>query len=235
MKDKTRQSALEHAKSEFPKEACGLVILRKGRERYVPCRNDAQSSESFLLNPEDYAAAEDKGEITAVIHSHPNASANPSEADRVSCEASGVVWHILGLPSEVWKEVTPCGYKAPMIGREFHYGVTDCLTLVQDWYLDNLGVRLLRVPSVDGWWKYPEDFYVNEFNKTGLFEKVVGDLRVGDIILMNVGSDVANHTAIYLGEEVILHHLYGRLSTRDIYGGYYSKHTILILRLIEAK
>lgn len=235
MKDKTRQKALEHAKSEFPREMCGLVVLRKGRESYFPCRNDAQSSEHFILNPEDYAAAEDKGEITAIIHSHPNASANPSEADRVSCEASGVVWHIVGLPSEVWKDVVPCGYKAPMVGREFHYGVTDCFTLVQDWYRDELGIQLDRVPSVDGWWKKNENFYVEKFDDTGLFEKVTGDLQRGDVILMNIGSDVANHTALYLGDGVMLHHLYGRLSTREIYGGYYVKHTVTTLRLKETK
>ena len=47
---------------------------------------------------------------------------------------------------------------------------------------------------------------------------------------MQVLSNVPNHAAIYLGGDVIGHHLYGRLSGRDVYGGYYKKHTTHVLR-----
>ena len=53
-----------------------------------------------------------------------------------------------------------------------------------------------------------------------------------DIILMNIESPVPNHAAIYLGENVILHHVTNRLSSRDVYkwGGYYHKMTAKVLR-----
>ncbi|ADD94559.1 hypothetical protein [uncultured phage MedDCM-OCT-S08-C1615] len=35
--------------------------------------------EHFVLDPVDYAAVEDKGEIVAVIHSHPTTNHNPHQ------------------------------------------------------------------------------------------------------------------------------------------------------------
>ena len=34
-----KDSALAHAKDQDPKEAVGLVLNIKGKERYFPCRN----------------------------------------------------------------------------------------------------------------------------------------------------------------------------------------------------
>ena len=58
-------------------------------------------------------------------------------------------------------------------------------------------------------------------------------LQIGDVILMQVGADVANHAAIYLGEQMVLHHSPQRLSKRDLYDGYWLKHTHSIWRYKE--
>ena len=149
--------ALEHARAEYPREACGLLVIRKGREVYARCRNIGVGTDQFVIHPEDYAAADIQGEIVGVVHSHPGMSPEPSQADRVACEASGLPWYIVGIPSEDWVRIEPTGFVAPLVGREWSHGVLDCYSLVRDWFRSERGVLLPNFARFDDWWKRGEN------------------------------------------------------------------------------
>jgi len=225
--------ALAHAADEFPREACGLLIVQKGRETYIPCRNIGVGTDQFVIHPEDYVRADRLGEIVGVFHSHPHLPADPSQADKVACEASGLPWFIVSYPSGQWHETQPSGYMAPLVGRAWAHGVLDCYSVIRDWYRAERGIDLPNFDRFDEWWKRGQNLYLDNFGSAG-FEALGAvqsqDMEVGDVLLMQVASPVPNHAAIYLGDGLILHHLQGRLSSRDVYGGYWQKITTHILR-----
>ncbi len=225
--------ALAHAADEFPREACGLLAIHKGRETYVPCRNIGVGTDQFVIHPEDYVRADRLGEIVGVFHSHPNLTAEPSQADKVACEATALPWFIVSYPSGQWHEMQPSGYIAPLVGRAWAHGVLDCYSVIRDWYRAERGIDLPNFDRFDEWWKRGQNLYLDNFGSAG-FEALGAvqsqDMEVGDVLLMQVASPVPNHAAIYLGDGLILHHLQGRLSSRDVYGGYWQKITTHILR-----
>jgi proteasome lid subunit RPN8/RPN11 len=230
LSDSVKQEIIEHAKKEYPKEACGLLIIFKGKQQYRACRNLAIGSDNFILDPVDYEKADIDGEIVAVIHSHPNASAKPSQADLVACESSGLPWFIVGIPNEKWEYIEPVGYVAPLVGRTWSHGVLDCYSIIKDWYKQERNIELLDFYRGDDWWKRGENLYVDNFEKAGFYKIKQEELQEGDVILMLINSSVPNHGAIYLGDGLILHHVHSRLSTRDVFGGYWLKNSVVYLR-----
>lgn len=234
MNEATKRIAYEHAEREHPREACGLVVTVKGVETYFACRNIASGTDNFAIHAADYAAAADAGDIVAVFHSHPDASPTPGQADRVACEQSGLPWYIAGVPNGQWASITPSGYVAPLLGREWSHGVLDCLSVIIDYHKQVLGVHVPDFERHDEWWYKGGNMYMDHYVAAG-FERVdPADLRPHDVIIMQVMSDVPNHGAIYLPGDKILHHLHKRLSCIDIYGGYWRKHTYCVLRFSNA-
>ena len=230
-----KQDALVHAKDQDPKESCGLLIDVKGKEKYFPCKNlSTYSQQCFIIDPEDYAKAEDSGKILAVIHSHPVTSPVASQADMISCEESGVIWHIVNPKTEQWGFYKPSGYKPPLIGRHWVWGITDCWSLVRDWYKENLGITLRD-------WNRPTT--PEEFIENPVFEKCAWrtgfrqlrpeeKLENGDLLFMSIMATGLNHVAIFLDGDV-LHHLADRISCKEPYNQWLLKCTGMRLRYAQ--
>lgn len=227
-----------HAAAENPREACGLLVRVGRTQRYVPAANTAEKPEKdFRISAEAWADAEDLGRVIGVVHSHPGQSALLSGADQVSMEATELPWLIVevreGQPVSHLLHL-PTGYQAPLVGRPFHHGVLDCYTLVRDYYQRELGITLPDYQREDGWWEKGQDLYADNFEGAGFYPVDPSDLRQGDLIVMQVRAEKANHAGVFLADGIlktepehfpvpggILHHLYGRDSKRDPFGGYW--------------
>jgi proteasome lid subunit RPN8/RPN11 len=225
-----RTRFLEHALDQMPREACALVIATRYGQQLVICENQSEVPDNFVISASDYLRAHNLGLPIGVVHSHCYLPPDPSEADKVQCEQSKLPWHILSVPTGKWRSISPSDYKAPLIGREFTHGVLDCYTLIRDYYQEVLGIHLRDFARDYEWWTRGQNLYLENFHHAGFREVRPEDIAKHDVLLMQIHSDVVNHGAIYVGDGQMLHHLNRRLSTREVYGGYYQRHTARVLR-----
>jgi len=86
-----------HALDGIPLEACGLLAgVGERVERFYPCRNAAESSKVYEIDPRDHLRAdrdaEARGlELVGVVHSHTHTDAYPSPTDVAQAPDPG--WH----------------------------------------------------------------------------------------------------------------------------------------------
>jgi len=227
-----KQDALVHAKNQDPKESCGLLLNIRGKEKYFACKNlSTWANQCFIIDPEDYVKGSDLGDIIAIIHSHPTTQPIASEADKISCEETNLPWYIINPKTEQWGSYKPTGYKAPLIGRQWVWGVTDCWALVRDWYKQERGITLRD-------WERPitpEEFIANPMfvkcaDATGFKElRPQEKLENGDLLFMSIMTTGLNHVAIFLDGDV-LHHLADRISCKEPYNEWLLKCTGMRLR-----
>lgn len=228
----------EEGAKAYPNEACGYVV-RKGRKSIaVACVNSSETPSShFLISMQERLRVEQIGEIVGVWHTHVDESPAPSEADKVGCETSDLPWFILsvfGGEEMGFSElvtVEPCGFELPYLERPYAFGVLDCWSLVRDYYKREFGIALGDYPRIERFWAKGHDLFGLNWKQEGLVQLIDQEPQHGDLFFIQTDAGgVINHVAIYLGDDMILHHCHGRLSRRDIYGGYWQKHTVLHLR-----
>lgn len=242
-----------HAEREYPRESCGFLIQNDaGETEYLPQVNHStKPGDQFVIKPECAMAAEEHGKLLAVVHSHPDGPEGPSPGDQIACNAGSLPWYIIpvfleeGVPrSRNVIGIAPKQTAVPLMGRPFLHGVLDCYSLGRDWFMRERGVVLPDHPRADEWWARGENLYVDNLARDGWRVLAEGEaLQPGDMILMQIGSDVPNHAAFYMGSEqlsegptmyplneAIIHHFYGRPSERVLYGGMWKHCTAMVAR-----
>jgi len=206
------ESIKTHALAEHPRESCGVVV---GAE-YIACRNEAENPEKdFRIPTAEYSKYARR--VKAIIHSHTNGKAFPSKADMQSQIATKKPWGIVVTDGAVVNDFFYFGDGSPvppLIGRQFRHGVTDCYALVRDWYKQEQGIVLPAYARADQWWEAGESMLVDFFSDCG-FEVVQRVSEPGDCVIGRVLGKVPNHCGVYIGNDLVLHHLSNRLSRSE--------------------
>lgn len=258
--ENVREDIRRHADREYPRESCGVVISIQGIPQYFPCQNlSPDPTEEFQMCPVDMTDAMDLGELVAIVHSHPDATSQPSAYDLAAMEryyaaekaldpeAVPIPWIILSWPGGDFRQVIAEG-NVPLTGRDFVHGYHDCWQCCADYYLRECGLTFPDFSREDGWWEDKDgpSHYELNFLSSGFYKVPLEEIQVGDLVVMQIGRSYhPNHAAIYLGSEpvlpgegldifgqgpFILHHMYARKSAVEIYGGQWLHRTSFVLR-----
>lgn len=225
---------LSYCQSKFPEEACGLIILWKGRYKWVPCENIHQKKDTeFAISSQDFKKAYDLGQIVCVVHSHTDGNKEFSDFDRQSQQRQGYDWLLVstdGNSAEISATITAPKKAVALYGRQYKFGVYDCLTFVRDWYKQEWGIHINDYDRKENFWDYGEELYLDNYQAEGFVEVALQDIRYGDVILLALGGPITAHAGVYLGNNKFGHHLNDRLSSVDIYGAYYQDRTTKVIR-----
>lgn len=223
---KLEKELIAHAEECFPRECCGVLLLKDQKIRYFPCRNIAKAGD-FECDPSDIAKAMEEGEIVAVFHSHANGNPSFTESDISFCTEFPFI--LYALPAGKFDYLMPTKDIPPLVGRTYVSGKQDCFSLVRDYYLIEQDFDIADAHRWERWWEDSPLITKEGWESRG-FEEVRGSLQEGDVIVMQNGGKVLDHLAVYIGDGKILHHCYNRLSRQDLYIGIWLKNTVYVLR-----
>ena len=101
---------------------CGFVIFAGCELEFINCENIADDPENFFeVSPDDFLSTGMKGNIVALVHSHPGGEPVLSPADFQMQQNTALDWWLV-CNGEI--HVFP--WVPPLLGREFIHGKMDC-------------------------------------------------------------------------------------------------------------
>lgn len=211
-------------------EACGFIV---NNEQVIVCKNIHDCPETnFAIAAEDYVMAEDCGEITAVFHSHTHGKDRFSPHDVEACKATNIPWVMYNRETNNFLYADP-RMSAPIVGRQWVYGIHDCYALVRDYYHQSFGIDLDDFKRGDEEeWQNPEwKMFDDNFASQGFTEKDKSAvLKHGNILMFKLLSSSVTHVGVV--DEAgcgFYHHMGQRYSEHVEYNGFWAKMTTKVL------
>ena len=210
------QDIQDHFKKEYPREGCGILSVVKGKKKWFPCTNIAEDEDDFIIDSQEYLKLKRTTDIVAIVHSHPDKSAEPSEVDIKYCNALGIPYHIFSYPDMELNILEPSSRTTDLYGREYEFGVTDCFEAAKD-YLKAVNIFIpSRMPFEDDWWEKGLDYFTEELlSEWGFKPLPLTELQENDVLIFNVNTEVGSHCGVYIGNDCFYHHAVNRLSCRE--------------------
>lgn len=204
----------KHFEKEYPREGCGVIGIVKGKKKWFPCTNTASTNENFVMSSLEYIDIKRRADIFAIVHSHPDATNEPSQHDIDCCNALGIPYYIFSYPEMDLNIIEPKTKAHPIIGREYQFGKLDCFEAMRDWLAKENIYIPPREPFEDDWWSKGLNYFTEENIKNWNHQKV-DTLQKNDVLIFTVRNKVANHCGVYLGNDIFFHHAENRISCRE--------------------
>ena len=210
----------------YPNEAV-IAITKTGA---IPLKNvHKEPRHYFSVSSKDFY----KHKPIALVHSHtivlnePNTRfgigeyvdpRTPSKGDMQSQINMDMPFGIVATDGE---NVSPILWfpdlDSPVEGHDYLYGVYDCWRVIRAYYWQNYKIFLEDYARDYDWWREEPNLYIDKIYSRGFYDIEESELEVGDMIILRWFGSAESHSAIYIGNNQIIHHMNNRLSTIDNY------------------
>ena len=210
-----------HALEAYPGEAFGAVFGSPERPEYRPVDGVADNSRAdFRVDPAAPRRLEDScGPLLGVVHTRSSTAAErkdidpllfiPSAAEMRAQEALAVPFGVVTCDRSRSIDHFWFGDQCPalpLLGRPFRHGVTDCYSLVRDYYRQERSILLPEFPRDWNWWTEGQDLYLAGFEQAGFRPIDPADADDADAVMFRMRSKTPNHAAVLLDDGTMLHH-----------------------------
>jgi cell wall-associated NlpC family hydrolase len=155
-----------------------------------------------------------------------------SDEVRAEMNSDNLIYTAIGTDPNNSKSYLPDRYleKIGYKDRVYIYGVTDCFTLIRDYFRDNYNIFLpSNIDRSFGWWFMGQNLYTDNFENYG-FRECRDLIKKDDVLLFRFDQGAPSHSAIYMGDGMMLHHMLGRFSCVEPYDGVYRMNLVGVLR-----
>lgn len=231
------ESEIKKHSLEFPKEeVCGFVL---DNNTIFRARNiSSLKNKTFSVYPLDYLAAEEKGKIVAVYHSH-ILTKEFSEFDKVNSTNHNKIYVMYCLKSDSFHIFYPNNYSNKYIGRQFNYKTNNCYTIIKDFYKNELNINIeANIPELnEDWYKNNPNLILDEFNKSTQFKSISNwqqNIKKYDIIFFNYLNidNSPHHLGMYIDDGIFLHLPRRQYSKMEIFDNFFQSKVFDVIRYV---
>lgn len=120
-----------------------------------------------------------------------------------------------------------------LLGRQFELSRADCFSIVRDFYDLNFNIKLTNYARPKDWNADDIDIIGGSYEHEGFFKVedwTLKTLNPGDLLCMAIGTAKANHLAVYVGGNKIVHHKIYSMSSEETLRDFWRKSICYVLR-----
>ena len=210
-----------HALEAFPGEAFGAIYGDRERPEYRPVAEVADNSRAgFRVDPDVPRRLEEThGPLLAVVHIRSSTAVEkkdidpllliPSAAEMRAQQALAVPFGVVTCDRSRCIDRFWFGDQCPalpLLDRPFRHGVTDCYSLIRDYYRRERNILLPEFPRDWNWWAKGLNLYMAGFEQAGFRYIDPADADDAHAVMFRIRSRMPNHAAVLLGDGTMLHH-----------------------------
>lgn len=232
--DNIKELIKKHAIRVLPQECCGFVVKNNENINIIECINIATNPNvNFQISSFEFLKVKNRYQILYIYHSHPVEQDLFSPLDIITANNLNLPMVLYSVVNNIFKVYDPRKI-SKYLGLTFKYKKDDCLTLIKNYYLNELNQKI----NIDNIYEIFEkkghqsdlcDVTKDNFINLQNFKLIdAKDIKENDILLLKNHKGYPCHYGIYMDNYHVLHQTADR---KSVINNYHNKQDEILIGL----